>query len=464
MSIEATRATAVEQRSIDRIPPEERHGKPWHLFTIWFSSNLQITGLVTGALSVAVGLSLGWAFVTILVGNAVGALFMAYHSVQGSQLGVPQMIQSRAQFGFIGAILPVVLVLCMYTGFSIEGGVVTGHALAAWLDIPFALSVAIQTAIGSVVAIVGYNLIHLASRLVTVTSTILFAVLTLALIDNVPSGAVDFGSADFGTILLAVSIFVSWQITWAPYVSDYSRYLPEDTKPSVTFAWTYAGSVIGATWVMGLGAVGAAISAEAMGADAIGFLSAQIPGLGGVVLVALLVSVVPAGAYGAYGAYLTSLSVVSARGTGRATPMVRTLFIAVFSVLTALVTIAASGNILHTVQDITLLLLSLLIPWTAINLADYYVVRKGQYDLEDLFDPHGQYGLVRWPAIVIYLVTIFAQLPFISNRLFEGPVAAALGGADISWIVGLLLPGALYIGWARLRHQPQGQLSGQLSA
>lgn len=43
---------------------------------------------------------------------------MALHSAQGPRLGIPQMIQSRAQFGFCGAILPILLVILMYVGSS----------------------------------------------------------------------------------------------------------------------------------------------------------------------------------------------------------------------------------------------------------------------------------------------------------------------------------------------------------
>ena len=53
-----TSSLQVERRSIDYIPPEERHGKPRSLFNIWFASNMQVTAAVTGALAVIIGLSL----------------------------------------------------------------------------------------------------------------------------------------------------------------------------------------------------------------------------------------------------------------------------------------------------------------------------------------------------------------------------------------------------------------------
>ena len=49
-----------------------------------------------------------------------------------------------------------------------------------------------------------------------------------------------------------------YQISWAIYVSDYSRYLPPDVPVRKTFYWTYWGSAIGGAWMMIVGATLAA--------------------------------------------------------------------------------------------------------------------------------------------------------------------------------------------------------------
>ena len=126
-----TRPFVVEHHSIDYIPESERHGSAFSLFTLWFAANMQVTTVVTGALAVILGLPLGWALVAVVVGNALGGIFMALHSAQGPTMGIPQMIQSRAQFGFYGAILPLVLVILMYLGFFASSAVLGGQALAA---------------------------------------------------------------------------------------------------------------------------------------------------------------------------------------------------------------------------------------------------------------------------------------------------------------------------------------------
>src|SRR5207253_10628255 len=101
----STRQSAVEVRSIDYVPLSERHGKVWHLGPLWFMGNAQIATLAVGLISILEGASLFWSVLAILVGVAIGTLLMAFHSAQGPQLGLPQMIQARPPFGYGGALL-----------------------------------------------------------------------------------------------------------------------------------------------------------------------------------------------------------------------------------------------------------------------------------------------------------------------------------------------------------------------
>jgi NCS1 family nucleobase:cation symporter-1 len=68
----AAASSAVEARSIEMIPPGERHGHPRGQFTLWFGANAQITAIVDGALAVVFGADAFWAIVGLLVGNILG--------------------------------------------------------------------------------------------------------------------------------------------------------------------------------------------------------------------------------------------------------------------------------------------------------------------------------------------------------------------------------------------------------
>jgi NCS1 family nucleobase:cation symporter-1 len=96
-------------------------------------------------------------------------------------------------------------------------------------------------------------------------------------------------------------------------------------------------------------------------------------------------------------------------------------------------------------SNFILLLAYFLIPWTSINLADFYLVRKERYSIDDMFKPRGHYGGVDWRAMTAYLLGIIVEVPFIASPFYTGPVAIWLDGADLSWILGLFVAGGLYV-------------------
>src|SRR5690349_7893613 len=137
------KSSRIEQHTIYQIPLDERHGKPHQLFTLWFGANLNVLTVVTGALGTTIfHQSFLSALLAILVGNLVGTIFMALHAAQGPRLGVPQMIQSRGQFGARGAAFVVILVAFMYVGYGGTAFVTGGqslHFILPWLSQPAAI-------------------------------------------------------------------------------------------------------------------------------------------------------------------------------------------------------------------------------------------------------------------------------------------------------------------------------------
>src|ERR1700759_2508685 len=178
---EAGKPGRLENSTIQPIPLSERHGTTRDLFTVWFGTNFMLLTIVTGGLAVsAFGLPLGWALLALAIGNLVGAVFMALHSAQGPTLGVPQMIQTRGQFGSLGSLLVVVIVLLMYVGFLASNLVLGGEALVSiapgMSDTP---GIALVAGISVVAAVFGYDLIHTYARITTYFAG---AVLALAFI------------------------------------------------------------------------------------------------------------------------------------------------------------------------------------------------------------------------------------------------------------------------------------------
>src|ERR1700681_4443736 len=155
----------IEKRSIDYVPLAERHGKVWHLWPVWFAGDANLATLAVGVLGITLGGNLLWTSVAVVAGCALGTFFMAFHSTQGPQLGLPQMIQSRPQFGYNGALLVWTVALIAYIGYNAFNQVLATQALhQLWPAIPATSALAIIlfaiAALG--VAAVGYDSIPLA--------------------------------------------------------------------------------------------------------------------------------------------------------------------------------------------------------------------------------------------------------------------------------------------------------------
>jgi NCS1 family nucleobase:cation symporter-1 len=119
----------VETHHIDRIPAAARHGRPWHQLAFWWGGNVNVFNVVLGAVVVSIGLSFWWALVAITAGALIGALLIALHATQGPVLGVPQTIQSRAQFGFYGSAFLFPCVLLINVGFIAAELVIQAQAM-----------------------------------------------------------------------------------------------------------------------------------------------------------------------------------------------------------------------------------------------------------------------------------------------------------------------------------------------
>jgi NCS1 family nucleobase:cation symporter-1 len=440
----------MERHGIDYIPPNERHGKPHTLFTFWAASNVQILAISVGALAVVFGLSLPWAIFAILVGNAAGGLYMALHSVQGPRLGLPQMMQSRAQFGMYGTALPNLIVVLMYIGYFTSSAILGGQATASLLHVTTAEGIIIVNAFVLLITAFGYDMFHLYNRVLTYVSTLAFVAILIKLCTLLPAHT-PAGDNSAGNILLAISVFVAWQVTWAPYVSDYSRYMPEDTPAVKTFAYTYIGSVAGASLVMCLGAVAAVVADKAITADAPDYLGGLLSAKWLFLIIFILG--VGSGNFGnLYGPYLTFMAIISPSGklasktTGRTARLIATTVVAIIGTLIA---IKASSNFITDLENFLVFTLYLLVPWTAINLTDFYVIRHGQYDIAELFKTDGKYGRFNWFALIVYGLTVLVEWPFMNNAWIVGAAAKALGGADIAWIVGFVFAGVVYYIGAR---------------
>jgi nucleobase:cation symporter-1, NCS1 family len=451
-----SKAAVIETRSIDYVPDNERHGGLASQFTLWLGANLQITAIVTGALAVVLGGDVFWSLIALFVGQVLGGAVMALHGAQGPQLGLPQMISCRAQFGVYGAIIPIVAVCLMYIGFSASGSVLAGQAIGQLLHVDDGIGIATFGCIIVIATLFGYRLIHILGRVSSVVGVAAFIYMFSRLFASHDIAALlSSHHYSLNQFLLATSLSASWQIAYGPYVADYSRYLPRQTSSLRVFAAVGLGSVIGSQISMTFGVFAAALSGSQFEHHEV----AYIVGLGSTGLTAaLLFFCIAFGkmvvtSLNAYGSFMSMATIVSGFRRGlRVSMLHRALYIVAMVGLSILLALIGRHTFLKSFEAFILFLLMVFTPWSAINLVDYYFFTRSRYDIPALSDPDGRYGRWNLTGIVIYGVGILVQMPFVATALYTGPLVATLGGADISWIVGLIVPGALYYVCARHSH------------
>lgn len=437
----------LEKRSIEFVPHSERYGTPRRLFTIWFSSNFQVTALMVGTLGIASGLSFGWTLLGLLIGNLVGTVFMAAHSAQGPHLGVPQMIQSRAQFGVYGAAIPLLVMVTAAVLFLAASGVLMRDALKALVPMSDDQAIVVVGILTFIIGFIGYELIHRMGAWMSLLSTLVFAS-ALALILLHPSDAASTTVSGTGFTLAAFNLVIaqaaSWTLGYGPYVADYSRYLPANVSTRATFWTTYCGCALGSFAMMALGALLAVAIPAALERDPATAIATLFGPWAPLVLGVIALGVIQYNVLCLYSAYMSSVTIFGAFGGLKyVTAPAKALVMAMLTVAATLIAIATQYRFDTFFADILIGQLYLLIPWSAINLVDYYWVCRGHYEVGDLYDPKGRYARFNGRTLMVYVVSIIGTIPFMKLSFYTGFVANWLG-ADISWAMGLVLAGGLY--------------------
>jgi len=437
----------IEQRSIDYVPIRERHGKLWHLWPIWFTGGAHLATIASGGVGIAMGGNLFWMTIAVLLGCAFGTFFMAFHSTQGPQLGLPQMIQSRPQFGYVGALLVWGVALITFIGYCAFNQVLaadTVHTLAGWNRSGTMVCVG---AIAAGLAVLGYDLIHKAQRILGYALLFVFVAITFGLTRlHFAPEQLDprhFTLIPFLTQLLATA---GYQLSWSIFVSDYSRYMPRDVGVKASFWWTYVGACLGTILPTLVGTAAAAMFPAAELTSALKEMTdSMVPGLGAPFLVASVLGLVTTSTLMFYSASLTLLSVADSLRPLRPSAWQRPATLVLLLGVSWIIAIGASADFAAQFGEFLAILLYLFTPWTAINLVDFYYLRRGHYSVREIFNPHGMYGRWNWRGISAYFGGFIAMIPFFSTGIYRGPVAMALGGADIAMLVGLPVATAIYL-------------------
>jgi len=389
--------------------------------------------------------------VAIVVGNVLGMLLTALHAWQGPRLGVPQMIQSRGQFGFYGASFIILVSIVLDIGYLAASQVLQGNALNLLVSsISVQWWIIIITLPAVALAIFGYRWIHQVQKVMT---AIFVVVIVIAFIQAATYGPVlhQYRGTHLssGPVLVAtIGLFFMNMLSWAIYVSDYSRYLPRNVSFQRTFWAIFGGNVVSTTLFAALGAWIATLVPTAT-ANPLGAL-AKVSGLW--IMFFMGISQIPGDTLNAYTGMLAFASLGSNSKQFMAAQRrqaVRLTGILLIFVIGTVLACLNSKHFFSSFENFIGVLLFFFVPWSAINLVDYYLVKRGRYDVASFFTPDGIYGKFQWWACLCYVITLAVQVPFLDQTFYQGVLVPKLGGADISWIVGFGVASLLYLAGAK---------------
>jgi purine-cytosine permease-like protein len=364
-------------------------------------------------------------------------------------MGLPQMIQSRAQFGYRGVIVPLLATLVSVIGYNVVATVLAADGLHALWGFGRGATAVTVSLVGCALAIWGYDWLHRAFKLLFWISLPLFVLLTLDIATRHVGGAAlhatgGFSWAAFGTQLAAAA---SFNIGSAPYVSDYSRYLPKNTSRRLIILNVFAGSAVSAIWLIVLGAWLAARLGAADGLLALRVAGDQVhPGFGSLLAITSVAALVATIGMNAYSGMLTIVTAMDSLRPIRPTRSVRIAVLLALTLFWGACTVGLDGNSISYVNGLLVLMLYFLMPWTAVNLVDYFWLRRGSYSIVDLFRPDGLYGNWGKRGLTAYAVGFVVSVPFfVIPNVYTGVLATRLGGVDIGWLVGGCVAAVAYL-------------------
>lgn len=450
----------ADDHSVEPIPDRDRDSTGPQQMWIWAGANIAPINWALGALGIILKLGLWETIAVIVIGNVVGCAIFAAFTVMGHRTGVNQMVLSRSAFGRRGAYLPSAMMFLMTLGWigvntyfpvKIAMGILGQFGIADTLLpnlVVITLIMVLQVGIG----IYGFYAIRTFEKYTVPLTIIVMVVMSVAAWSQ--PGVVNWGltsslppGARFTMLtLLMTAIGVGWGISWVTWASDYSRFVPRSVPAASVFWYSYVGMFVPTVW---LGILGATIASVTNDADPAKMVSAVFGGpMAILVLVLVLHGPIASNILNVYSSALAALSMDI--------KISRVALAAVVGVAGYIVTayFVFSPSFAKSFDNWMIGLLLWMSPFAGVVLSDYYLKRKGVIDVPELYRSPGTsaYGDVNWAGMIAFVLGLAAGWSVEDGLVpaLQGPISTAyLGGADLSWLVGIVVAGGIYLALAR---------------
>src|SRR5919107_38833 len=316
---------------------------------IWLAANMVVTTLLTGTLFVP-GILYLQAILIILLGTLLGVGVLALVGCIGTRTGLPTMVLTRASFGIRGGTFPALLNLAVLMGWSWVQALLAGIAVNSAVD-----------------SLPGF------ANVVLFTVLCQSLVVLLALFGH---QGIERVEPFIAVVMIGLALFVFYTAFGAFGFGEFAS-IPADPSTGMT----------------------AAAYAQLQGGAAQGFDAAVlVENFGIPAAIVVFLSVMATNTLVVYGMIMSYLNLRPQSGfLGPA------LVIGLISILGA-----TWQGVLNYFLDFLLLIGTFFVPVFAIMLADYYILRRGEYSVRDLLERSGgRYwftGGFNVPAWAAYIV------------------------------------------------------------
>jgi putative hydroxymethylpyrimidine transporter CytX len=325
---------------------------------IWFGAAVSIAEILTGTYFAPLGFAKG--LLAILIGHVIGCTMMFAAGVIGGKLRLSSMETTKVSFGRYGALFFAAINVLQLVGWT---AIMIYDGAAATNEIFGAGSYVWDIVIGGLILLwiaVGIRNLGIISQISMAALFILTIVLSVVIFrgNAAEAAAAADESLSFGA---AVELAVAMPLSWLPLISDYTREAKEPVKACGASVVTY-GAVSCWMYVIGMGA--AILTGESDIA-----LVMKEAGLGIAALIILILSTVTTTFLDAWSAGI-SAETLWKKIDGRKTAML----------VTVIGTAAAIAFNMDDITDFLYLIGSVFAPMTAVQIADYFFLKKDHRD------------------------------------------------------------------------------------
>jgi NCS1 family nucleobase:cation symporter-1 len=483
-SAPGTADLALSNPDIAPIDASRRTWTWWHYCALWIGMSVCIPTYTLASGLIDTGMSWSQALVTILLGNTIVLLPMLLNAHAGAKYGIPFPVFARASFGVIGSNVPALLralVACGWFGIQtwIGGSAIYQLALIAWpgvADLPNVVPGFIGVTTGEFAAFLGFWAINVwfvvkgieSIKWLESLSAPLLIVVGLLLLGWAYSRAGGFGPilaqpSKFGTVGEFLPIFFPALTAMIGYWATLSLNIPDFTRYARSQRDQVVGQSLGLPTTMTLFAfIGVAVtSATALIFPGEGHIWDPVQLLGRIGgPLAVLVSMLSL-SIATLTTNLAANVVSPANDFSNVAP--KAISFRTGGLITAVIGILMMPwKLLETSQGYIFVWLvgysALLGPIGGILIADYFVARRRQLVVEDLYRRGGQYeykGGINPVAMIALVAGVAPNVPGFLAQAFPGRFGGLppfwTGLYSYAWFIGFGVSGLVYLVLTRRR-------------